>query len=134
MDNAALAVGGIVYLILMVLAAIVAVMWIIFPVIVVSKTNKMIKQQAEMLTCLTQLLHVSNKSERHLEVTQKSVAQAAPQQANFYYSVEGRQQGPLTASDLKSLHSEGMVNDETAVLREGDSEWKQYRHFLALNR
>jgi hypothetical protein len=134
MDSAAVGIGAIVYLIFAIVFFCLAIAWIVFPFIVISKANKMIKQQAEMVNCLAQLLHVSNKSERHLEVTQKSVAQVAPAQANFYYSTEGRQEGPLTADDLRNLRQAGLINDDTLVVREGDSEWKQYRHCLALNR
>ena len=134
MDNAAMGIGAIVYLIFGIILFCLAIAWLVFPFIVISKTNQMIKQQAEMVTCLTQLLHVSNKSERHLEVTQKSVAQAAPKPASFYYSTDGKNQGPVTADDLRTMRKEGLLNDDTLVIREGDSEWKQYRHFLALNR
>ena len=52
----------------------------------------------------------------------------------FYYSTEGLQQGPISASDLRIMHKDGLVTDDTPVLREGDSEWHTYQDFLALTR
>lgn len=52
----------------------------------------------------------------------------------YYYTSNGEQQGPIDASDLRMMHKDGLINDDTPVIREGESDWRQYRDYLALNR
>jgi len=52
----------------------------------------------------------------------------------YYYSTDGQQQGPLDAANLRSMRKDGLITDDTPVLREGESQWRTYRDFLALNR
>lgn len=52
----------------------------------------------------------------------------------YYYSTYGEQQGPVEASDLRMMSKDGLVTDETPVLREGETQWRQFRDYLALNR
>lgn len=52
----------------------------------------------------------------------------------YYFSTDGQQQGPLAATDLRSMRKDGLIADDTPVLREGDSQWRTYRDFLALTR
>ena len=52
----------------------------------------------------------------------------------YYYSTDGTQQGPVDASDLRLLRKDGLVTDDTPVLREGDSQWRRFRDYLALTR
>ena len=56
------------------------------------------------------------------------------QQAAYYFSADGTQQGPLAASDLKNMRKDGLIADDTPVLREGESQWRAYRDCLELNR
>ena len=49
--------------------------------------------------------------------------------AVYYYSSDGTQQGPFTASDIKEFRDADVITDETQVFREGDSQWRAYREF-----
>jgi hypothetical protein len=50
----------------------------------------------------------------------------------FYYHTDGEQQGPVDAGDLKLLWQEGIITNDTPVIREGDPEWRGIRDYLAL--
>ena len=50
----------------------------------------------------------------------------------FYYSTNGKQEGPVDADDLKLLWQEGIITNNTHVIREGDPEWRGIRDYLAL--
>ena len=52
----------------------------------------------------------------------------------YYYSTDGEQQGPADASDLKLMRKDGLITDDTPVLREGESQWRKFRDYLALSR
>ncbi len=54
--------------------------------------------------------------------------------AGYYFSTNGEQQGPVEASDLRLMRKDGLITDDTPVLREGESEWRRFRDYLALNR
>jgi len=61
-------------------------------------------------------------------------AATAPGKVGYYYSTDGTQQGPVDANDLKLMHRDGLVTDDTPVLREGDSEWRRFRDYVTLSR
>ncbi|GEM_PF-1626548 len=44
----------------------------------------------------------------------------------FYYSNEGANEGPFTWKDLLDFKTAGVINDETFVLREGETEWRTF--------
>ena len=52
----------------------------------------------------------------------------------YYYSTNGEQQGLVDASDLRMMRKDGLVTDDTPVLREGESDWRKFRDLLALKR
>ncbi|HZL14456.1 MAG TPA: DUF4339 domain-containing protein [Verrucomicrobiae bacterium] len=52
----------------------------------------------------------------------------------YYYSTDGEQQGPVDASDLRLMRKDNLITDDTPVLREGESEWRRFRDYLALSR
>jgi hypothetical protein len=52
----------------------------------------------------------------------------------YYYSTNGEQQGPIDASDLRMMRKDGLVTDDTPVLREGEAAWRRFRDYLALSR
>jgi hypothetical protein len=52
----------------------------------------------------------------------------------YYYSTDGEQQGPVDTSDLRMMRKDGLITDDTAVIREGESQWRQFRDYLALTR
>lgn len=54
--------------------------------------------------------------------------------ASYYYSTDGSQQGPVDATDLRMMHKDGLVTDDTPVLREGETVWRKFGDYLALNR
>lgn len=66
--------------------------------------------------------------------------QAQPKQilassdVRFYYSTGGEQQGPVDASDLRLMRQDGLITDDTLVIREGESEWRTFRDYLSLSR
>lgn len=55
-----------------------------------------------------------------------------PKTVKYYYSTDGTQQGPYTASELKEHRSNGVIADKTSVFRKGDSEWRTFRDFPEL--
>ena len=57
---------------------------------------------------------------------------AARPQAPYYYSTDGSQQGPVTVTDLKSLRADGLITDNTPVLRAGETQWSTYRDYSEL--
>ena len=54
--------------------------------------------------------------------------------ARYYYSTNGEQTGPVDATDLRMMRKDGLVTDDTAVLREGETAWRKFRDYLALSR
>jgi uncharacterized RDD family membrane protein YckC len=42
---------------------------------------------------------------------------------NWYYALNGQQQGPVSADDLSSLLSSGTITPETLIWKEGMSDW-----------
>jgi hypothetical protein len=52
----------------------------------------------------------------------------------YYYSTNGEQQGPVDASDLRLMRKDGLITDDTPVFREGESQWRKFRDYLALSR
>jgi hypothetical protein len=52
----------------------------------------------------------------------------------YYYSTDGAQQGPVDASDLRLMRKDGLIADDTPVLREGETQWCRFRDYLALSR
>jgi len=54
--------------------------------------------------------------------------------AKFYYSTDGEQQGPVDAGDLKLMWQDGLITNDTLVIREGDPEWRRIRDYLLLLR
>lgn len=54
--------------------------------------------------------------------------------ASYYYTTDGTQQGPVDATDLRMMRKDGLVTDDTPVLREGETQWRKFRDYLALSR
>ena len=54
--------------------------------------------------------------------------------ASYYYSTDGSQQGPVDSTDLRMMRKDGLVTDDTPVLREGETQWRKFRDYLALSR
>jgi len=52
----------------------------------------------------------------------------------FYYATDGEQQGPVDAGDLKLMWQDGLITNDTLVIREGDPEWRRIRDYLPLLR
>lgn len=50
----------------------------------------------------------------------------------FYYYANGEQQGPVDASDLKLMWQDGLITNDTPVILEGESQWRNVRDYLAL--
>lgn len=50
--------------------------------------------------------------------------------AQFYYSDGAAENGPFTAAEMTDFG----LSDDTPVFREGDSEWRTYKHFPELYR
>ena len=130
--------SGIAGIILFVLLIVLAAFWLIFPWMVYAQLNKLIEGQKRIEDSQSTMQHIFTKMESHLNGIETSLSStrltSSTAQAVYYYSADGQQQGPLAAADLRSMHKDGLVTDDTPVRHEGETEWKTYRDFLALNR
>jgi hypothetical protein len=54
--------------------------------------------------------------------------------ARYFYFTNVEEQGPVGASDLRRMRKDGLVTEDTPVLREGETEWRSFGDFLALSR
>jgi hypothetical protein len=52
----------------------------------------------------------------------------------YYYYTNGSKHGPVPASQVRQLWGDGMIQDESPLLREGDTEWRTYRELLSVKR
>lgn len=50
----------------------------------------------------------------------------------WYYAIEGEQQGPVEESDLQQLAATGTITNETLVWNEGMADWKPYAEVAAI--
>ena len=78
-------------------------------------------------------------TERLRAIESSSYSPAAPttsstSKVGYFYSTDGSQQGPVDATDLRMMRKDGLITDDTAVLREGETEWRKFRDYLALIR
>lgn len=64
----------------------------------------------------------------------RSGLDTSPPPQGYYFSTDGQEQGPLIAADLKSMRRDGLIFDDTPVLREGESQWQMYRDFSELSK
>lgn len=73
-----------------------------------------------------------------LKSIENSLSASSPESSQpskgYFFSTDGQQQGPVSASDLRSMRKDGLIADDTPVLREGESEWRRFLDFLALTR
>jgi hypothetical protein len=51
--------------------------------------------------------------------------------AEWYYSEDNQQRGPVADNALRALRAAGTVTDDTLVWRDGMTEWKPYREMMA---
>ena len=141
--------SGIVGLVLVALLLLLAVSWLIFPWVVRYQLNKLIKGQDKLAELLKAAAMEANghlggiavsvsppkaKVPAALPVAVPAEALIDYPQAEYYLSTDGQQQGPISAADLRIMRKDGLITDETFLCRDGDSEWKPYRSFLALSR
>jgi hypothetical protein len=54
--------------------------------------------------------------------------------ASYFYSTDGTQQGPVDATDLRMMRKDGLITEDTPVLREGETQWRVFKDYLALSR
>jgi len=47
----------------------------------------------------------------------------------YRYAVDGMEQGPFSAKDMREFKNAGVVKDDTPVYRDGDSDWRTYHDF-----
>ena len=78
-------------------------------------------------------------TERLRAIETSSYTRVAPtvsstSKAGYFYSTDGSQQGPVDATDLRMMRKDGLVADDTPVLREGETVWRSFRDYLALSR
>jgi len=54
-----------------------------------------------------------------------SAPRVAPPPAGpeYFYSKEGKEEGPFSAAELRSFRAKGVISDTTPVFRTGDKEW-----------
>jgi hypothetical protein len=81
-------------------------------------------------TSLTERLRaIENSSYTPVTPTTSSASKAG-----YYYSTDGSQQGPVDSNDLRLMRKDGLIADDTLVLREGETAWRTLRDYLALSR
>ena len=51
---------------------------------------------------------------------------------SFHYAVDGAQEGPFTAGEMRDLRNSGTIAESTQVFRKGDSEWRKYKDYPEL--
>lgn len=130
--------GGAFGLVIAFLLLILAIFWLIFPWMVYAKLNGLIAGLKKLEDSQSTLQHILTKIAGHAEAVERNSSTAgatsSTSQVTYYYSSDGQQQGPLSAADLKAMRKDGLVTDDTPVLRAGEQQWKVYRDFLALTR
>jgi len=52
---------------------------------------------------------------------------------NWYYSINGQRQGPVTQAEFERLVSTSVITEQTLVWKEGMAEWKPYANLAAGN-
>ena len=52
----------------------------------------------------------------------------------YFFSTDGQQEGPVSAADLRSMRKDGLIADDTPVMREGETQWRRFQDYLALTR
>jgi hypothetical protein len=151
METTGMALSGIIGLVLAVLFIVLAIFWLIFPWMVYEQLKNLIRGQKKLEDLLSTMQHILTKVEHHLDGIESSLSPSkpltvridtsspaqpgtSPAEPAYYYSTDGVQQGPVAAGDLRLMRKDGLITDDTPVLREGDSQWRTYRDFLALNR
>lgn len=82
-------------------------------------------------------LRVSALVENFPKPPRKEATPAAKSPGNktprFYYSLDGRQSGPLSASQIRQLIASRVLDDLTPICREGDDEWGSLQDFPELS-
>ena len=72
---------------------------------------------------------------RSIESSLSASSSAASQPTKaYYFSTDGQQQGPVSATDLRGMRKDGLIADDTPVLRDGETQWRTFQDFLALTR
>jgi len=72
---------------------------------------------------------------KSIESSLSASSSASSQQSKgYFFSTDEQQQGPVSAADLRSMRKDGLVADDTPVLREGETQWRRFQDFLALTR
>jgi GYF domain 2 len=46
-----------------------------------------------------------------------------PPDAEYFYSKEGKEEGPFSATELQTFRAKGVIGDTTPVFRTGDKDW-----------
>jgi hypothetical protein len=111
-----------------------AIFCFIFPGILYTKLNRM-NAGLKRLEDSQGLMHYTlTKAKPPPDGIERIISQSTPpataSQPKYYYSSGEHQQGPVSAEDLLIMLKNGLVSDDTPVLREGESEWKTYKDFL----
>ncbi len=130
--------GGALGLLLSMLLLILAIFWLVFPWMVYAKLNAMILSLKRLEDSHATSIHIFNKVARHLETIERQGSAPSSvltsSEVTYSYSSDGHQYGPLTAADLRRMRKDGLITDDTPVVRSDQQEWKTFRDFLALNR
>jgi len=46
-----------------------------------------------------------------------------PSGPEFFYSKDGKEEGPFSAAELRSFRKKGLISDTTPIFRTGDKDW-----------
>lgn len=85
---------------------------------------------ADRLTSLENRLSPANP----LTVRIDSIPAAPGARHKYFYSLEGRKTGPLSADEIRKLWGDNVVRDHTPVFQEGDTQWRTYADLLSLKK
>ena len=126
---------GFLFLGLLVLA--LGVLWIIFPLLVLSKFNELLKVQRAIHAAL-QSANTARAEIADEEQTKRQQAKSSPPSLGarqviadptYHYAAEGEQIGPYTSHDIREFCDAGVITNDTLLIKDGDTQWKPLSEF-----
>ena len=52
-----------------------------------------------------------------------------PPEAEYFYSKDGKEEGPFSAAELEAFRAKGVIKETTPIFRTGDKDWLPLRKF-----
>jgi hypothetical protein len=50
-----------------------------------------------------------------------------PPEAEYFYSKDGKEEGPFSAAELEAFRAKGVIKETTPIFRTGDKDWLPFR-------